>query len=217
MQYIKPGTVTIGAKQGITRTVTESEMNQFIKQRHIQAQQQKALAAAVAAGGAPTTIQSLSPQSFVQTIQQAGSSGTQVATLVKAVSSSGVTQTVTIPVTGVTLGQVKALAPGTTIKTTNPQQIRHIQFQQQLLAQKKHNQKIAGIAQMGKGAVATQLIVGSKPFQTPISVQQFIKSPLTVQQGSIQSVVLKSSPRVIPVNTAQGNKPTIQVNTFGYL
>ncbi|GJQ75800.1 hypothetical protein Trydic_g17870 [Trypoxylus dichotomus] len=211
VNYIKPGTVTIGTKQGITRTVTESEMNQFIKQRHLQQQQQKALAAAVAAGGAPTTIQSLSPQSFVQTIQQAGSSGTQVATLVKAVSSSGVTQTVTIPVTGVTLGQVKALTPGTTIKTTNPQQIRHIQFQQQLLAQKKHNQKIAGIAQMGKGAVATQLIVGSKPFQTPISVQQFIKSPLTVQQGSIQSVVLKSSPRVIPMNAAQGNKPTIQV------
>lgn len=206
--------MTIGAKQGITRTVTESEMNQYLKQRHLQQQQQKAALAAAAAtsGGQPTTIQSLSPQSFVQTIQQAGSSGTPVATLVKAVSSSGVTQTVTIPVTGVTLGQVKALTPGTTIKTTTPQQIRHIQFQQQLLAQKKHNQKIAGIAQMGKGTVATQLIVGSKPFQTPISVQQFIKSPLTVQQGSIQSVVLKSSPRVIPMTAAQGNKPTIQVS-----
>lgn len=193
-------------------------MNQYIKQRHLQQQQQKALAAAAAASsGQPTTIQSLSPQSFVQTIQQAGTSGTQVATLVKAVSSSGVTQTVTIPVTGVTLGQVKALAPGTTIKTTTPQQIRHIQFQQQLLAQKKHNPKIAGITQMGKGTVPAQVFVGSKPFQNSINVQQFIKSPLTVQQGSIQSVVLKSSPRVIPMSAAQGNKPTIQVHIVIYL
>lgn len=83
---MRQGTVTVTGKQGITRTVTESEMAQLLK-RQQQLQQQKALAAAT--GGQATTIQNISPQVFAQAIQQAGTSGTQVATLVKAVSSSG--------------------------------------------------------------------------------------------------------------------------------
>ncbi|XP_022917364.2 helicase domino isoform X2 [Onthophagus taurus] len=204
VSYVKQGTAGIN-KQAIAR-VADSEVTQLLKQRQLH---QKVLTAS----SQPSSIQSITPQSFVQTIQQAGSSGTQVATLVKAVSSTGVTQTVTIPVTGVTLGQVKALAPGATIKTSTPQQIRHIQFQQQMLAQKKiFNQKI-GIAQVtGKPGVSTQLIVGSKPLTGPLNMQQFqqvIKTPLTVQQTPV--VLAKGTPRVIPVNTGQGNKPTIQV------
>lgn len=123
------------------------------------------------------------------------------------------TQTVSIPVTAVTLGTaVKALTP--TLKTTTPQQLRQLQIQQQqLLAQKKLNQKITGIAQVaGKGGVATQVIVGSKPLSTAMTMQQFqqvIRSPLAVPQGPV--VLAKAPSRVIPVNTAQGTKQTIQV------
>ncbi|XP_031350086.1 helicase domino isoform X2 [Photinus pyralis] len=214
-QFLKHGTVSLANKQGLTRTVTEAEMAQIIK-RQQQIQQQKVLAAAAAGGAQPTTVQNLAPQVYAQTIQQAGTSGTQVATLVKTVSSAGVTQTVTIPVTGVTIGgaPVKAtLAPG--IKTTTPPQIRHLQLQQQLLAQKKlMNQKI-GITQVTttKGGVATQLIVGSKPIQTAMTMQQLqqvMRTPLTgVAQGSM--VLAKGSSRVIPVNTGQGGKQTIQM------
>lgn len=126
-------------------------------------------------------------------------------------------QAVSIPVTGVTLGTpVKALAPS--LKTSTPQQIRQLQIQQQLLAQKKLvNQKITGIAQVtGKGGVATQVIVGStKPLSNAITMQQFqqvIRSPLTVPQGPV--VLAKGTPRVIPVNTAQGTKQTIQVSVI---
>lgn len=88
-QYIRQGTVTVTGKEGMARTVSSSEMAQLLKRQH-QLQQQKVLAAAVAAGGTQTTtIQNISPQAFAQAIQQAGSSGTQVATLVKAVPSSG--------------------------------------------------------------------------------------------------------------------------------
>ncbi|XP_031350088.1 helicase domino isoform X4 [Photinus pyralis] len=215
-QFLKHGTVSLANKQGLTRTVTEAEMAQIIK-RQQQIQQQKVLAAAAAGGAQPTTVQNLAPQVYAQTIQQAGTSGTQVATLVKTVSSAGgITQTVTIPVTGVTIGgaPVKAtLAPG--IKTTTPPQIRHLQLQQQLLAQKKlMNQKI-GITQVTttKGGVATQLIVGSKPIQTAMTMQQLqqvMRTPLTgVAQGSM--VLAKGSSRVIPVNTGQGGKQTIQM------
>lgn len=108
---------------------------------------------------------------------------------------------------------MKALAPGA-LKTTTPQQLRQLQLQQQLLAQKKLvNQKITGIAQVaGKGGVATQVIVGSKPLSTAMTMQQFqqvIRSPLTVPQGQV--VLAKAPSRVIPVNNPQGAKQTIQV------
>lgn len=126
------------------------------------------------------------------------------------------TVTVTIPVSGVTIGgnAVKAsLAPGA--KTTTAQQIRQLQINQQILAQNKKlvNPKIAGIAQVaGKGGLATQLIVGSKPLSTAMTMQHFqqvIRSPLAVQQGPV--VLAKGPPRVIPVNAGQGPKQTIQV------
>lgn len=127
------------------------------------------------------------------------------------------TQTVTIPVSGVTIGgtPVKAtLTPG--VKTTTPMTMRQIQLQQQLLIQKKLiNSKGATMSQgPGKSGVSTQLIVGSKPITTGMMMQQFqhvIRSPLAVQQGPV--VLAKASSRVIPVNTAQGTKQTIQVST----
>lgn len=156
----------------------------------------------------------MSPQVFAQAIQQASSSGTQVATLVKAVpSSSGTSQTVTIPVTGVTLTTPGAKTIAPPIKCTTPQ-FRQMQIQQQLLAQKRlaAGQKLS-IAQVGgKSNVQTQLIVGSKPLSTAMTVQQFqqvIRAPLNVSQTPV--VLAKGTPRVIPVNTGQGTKQTIQV------
>lgn len=206
-QFVRQGPVTVTNKQGITRTVTETEMAQLLKNKQ-QFQQQKVLAT-VAAGTQANTVQGL-PPALAQAIQ-AGTSGTQVATLVKA----GTAQTVTIPVTGVAIGTpVKTLTSN--LKTTNPQQLQRLQLQQQLLAQKKMaNQKITGITQMaGKAGVATQVIVGSKPLSTAMTMQQFqqqlMRSPLTVPQGPV--VLAKGGPpRVIPVNTAQGTKQTIQV------
>lgn len=69
-------------KQGITRTVTESEMAQILKNKQQQLQQ-KVLAVA-ANSSQSNTIQNIPSQMFAQAIQQAGTSGTQVATLVKA-------------------------------------------------------------------------------------------------------------------------------------
>lgn len=81
---MRQGPVTVTNKQGITRTVTESEMAQIIKSKQQQLQQQKVLAAVAAGSAQSNTVQGLSPQAFAQAIQQAGGSGTQVATLVKA-------------------------------------------------------------------------------------------------------------------------------------
>lgn len=209
-QFIRQGTVTVAGKTGITRTVTESEVAQLLQKQH-KLQQQKIAAATSSAGG---TIQSLSPQVLAQAIQ-AGTSGTSVATLVKTVSTAGATQTVTIPVTGVALSASgKNLTP--TLKT-NANQIRQLQLQQQLLAQKKLSGQKLSIAQVaGKNNMQTQLIVGSKPLPTAMTVQQFqqvIRSPLNVSQGPV--VLAKGPPtRVIPVNT-QGTKQTIQVVATG--
>ncbi|XP_074029357.1 domino helicase isoform X2 [Leptinotarsa decemlineata] len=202
-QFVRQGTVTVGGKTGITRTVSEGEVAQLLKKQH---QLQK-----LSTVGGTATIQNLSPQVFAQAIQ-AGTSGTPVATLVKASSAPGVSQTVTIPVTGVALTpQGKTLTP--TLKTTNANQLRHLQIQQQLLAQKKLSGQKLSIAQVGnKNNVQTQLIVGPKPISTAMTVQQFqqvIRSPLNVSQGPV--VLTKGSPRVIPVNTPQGTKQTIQV------
>lgn len=105
----------------------------------------------------------------------------------------------------------KNLTP--TLKT-NANQIRQLQLQQQLLAQKKLSGQKLSIAQVaGKNNMQTQLIVGSKPLPTAMTVQQFqqvIRSPLNVSQGPV--VLAKGPPtRVIPVNT-QGTKQTIQVS-----
>lgn len=84
-QFVR-GSIAVGNKTAITRT--ESEVAQILKKQQ-QLQQQKALAAAVASGSQSNTIQSLSPQVFAHALQQAGTSGTPVATLVKTVSTSG--------------------------------------------------------------------------------------------------------------------------------
>ncbi|KAL1491858.1 hypothetical protein ABEB36_012391 [Hypothenemus hampei] len=214
-QFVRQGTVTVGGKTGVTRTVTDSEVAQLLKKQH-QLQQQKLASGAVAqasnAGG--NTIHGLTTQVFAQAIQQAGPSGAQVATLVKAVPSSSANQTVTIPVTGVTLatpGAAKAIAPS--FKHTTPQQLR----QMQLLAQKKltaasGGQKLSIATGASKGAASVQtaqLIVGAKQAMTVQQFQQVIRTPLNVTQGPV--VLAKGTSRVIPVNTGQGTKQTIQV------
>lgn len=99
---------------------------------------------------------------------------------------------------------------------TNPQQIRQLHIQQQLLAQKKLGAQKVSIAQVAgaKTNMQTQLIVGSKPLQTAMTVQQFqqvMRTPLGVSQGPV--VLAKGTQRVIPVNTGPGNKQTIQAST----
>ncbi|KYB25569.1 hypothetical protein TcasGA2_TC034326 [Tribolium castaneum] len=208
-QFVRQGTVTVGTKAGITRTVTESEVTQLLKKQ----QQQKTITAAVATGTQASNIQGLSSQVLAQAVQQAGTSGTQVATLVKAVSNTGgVTQTVTIPVSGVSIANTgKTGTP--TIKAANTQQIRQFQIQQQLLAHKKLGTQKLNIAQVGgKNNVQTQLIVGPKPLSTAMTVQQFtqvMRAPLGITRGPV--VLAKGTPRMIPVNTSQGTKQTIQV------
>lgn len=59
-------------------------MAQILKNKQQQLQQQKVLAAVAASSSQSNTMQNLSSQVFAQAIQQAGTSGTQVATLVKA-------------------------------------------------------------------------------------------------------------------------------------
>lgn len=75
------GTVTVSGKTGLTRTVTESEVAQLLKKQH-HLQQQK-----LSTVGGTSTIQNISPQVLAQAIQ-ASTSGSPVATLVKAVSTS---------------------------------------------------------------------------------------------------------------------------------
>lgn len=66
----------------MTRTVTESEVAQLLKKQHQLQQQQK-----LSAAGGTSTIQNISPQVLAHAIQ-ASTSGSPVATLVKAVSAS---------------------------------------------------------------------------------------------------------------------------------
>lgn len=129
-----------------------------------------------------------------------------IAMIKKNFSFVPVSQSVTIPI-------ASAKTLNTQLKTT-PQHIRQLHIQQQLLAQKKLGAQKVGIAQVAgtKSNMQTQLIVGSKPLQTAMTVQQFqqvIRSPLGVSQGPV--VLAKGTPRVIPVNTGQGPKQTIQV------
>lgn len=186
-------------------------MNQLLKQRQLQQQQHKVLT--TAATGQTATLQNISSQGLTQTIQQTGTSSS-VATLIKTVSNSGGTQTVTLPVT---ISTMKALASGTPIKATSSQQLRQMQIQQHLLTQKKLNQKITGIGQVAGKAGLTQLIVGQKQFTTPITMHQFqhvIKNQLAVQQHPVM-LAKGGTSRVIPMATAQVAKPTIQV-TLSY-
>ena len=183
-------------------------MNLLFKQRQLQQQQHKVLT--TAATGQTATLQNISSQGLTQTIQQTGTSSS-VATLIKTVSNSGGTQTVTLPVT------ISAMKPlGTPIKATSSQQLRQMQIQQHLFTQKKINQKITSIGQVAGKTGLTQLIVGQKQFTTPIAMHQFqhvLKNQLTVQQHPVM-LAKGSTSRVIPMATGQVSKPTIQVMPF---
>lgn len=101
------------------------------------------------------------------------------------------------------------------MKPTNAAQLRQLHLQQQqLLAQKKlAGQKLSFTQVGGKSAMPTQLIVGPKQVSTAMTVQQFqqvIRSPLNVSHTPV--VLAKVPPRVIPVNTPQGTKQTVQVS-----
>lgn len=118
------------------------------------------------------------------------------------------TVTVTGGVTYTTQGKVIT----SSIKPTNVTQLRQLQLQQQqILAQKKLAGPKLSFAQVGtKGNMQTQLIVGPKQVPTAMTVQQFqqvIRSPLS----HTPVVLAKVPPRVIPVNTSQGTKQTVQV------
>lgn len=115
--------------------------------------------------------------------------------------------------TGVTLtSQGKMITSA--MKPTNAAQLRQLQLQQQqILAQKKlAGQKLSFAQVGGKGNMPTQLIVSPKQVPTAMTVQQFqqvIRSPLNVSHTPV--VLAKVPPRVIPVNTPQGTKQTVQV------
>lgn len=100
------------------------------------------------------------------------------------------------------------------MKPTNATQLRQLHLQQQqLLAQKKlAGQKLSFAQVSGKSTMPAQLIVGPKQVPTAMTVQQFqqvIRSPLNVAHTNV--VLAKMPQRVIPVNTPQGTKQTVQV------
>lgn len=104
-----------------------------------------------------------------------------------------------------------------TMKPTNATQLRQLHLQQQqILAQKKlAGQKLSFAQVGGKGNMPTQLIVSPKQVPTAMTVQQFqqvIRSPLNVSHTPV--VLAKVPPRVIPVNTPQGTKQTVQVRSL---
>nr|CAD7588965.1 unnamed protein product [Timema genevievae] len=229
------------AAGGIARTVTESEMAALIKRQQQQQQQHKAAASGqvsqvqvpVQAGLTPAQILA---QAGLQ-VQQA--SQAQVATLVKAVSSPGMT-----------LPQVRATLSPAGVKTAgNPSQthqIRQLALHQHIM-QRKLPPQLSQVT--GKGGLPTQLIVQSpKTLPTTVTMQQIqhvIKSVQQQQQQQQQqqshithvsgaqamvsqtpagqvishAVLTKSSQapagsRIIPVSTShQQLKQTIQVVT----
>ncbi|XP_052567115.1 helicase domino isoform X2 [Culex pipiens pallens] len=194
-QFIKQ----VGTKQITTRQVTENEMQLMVK-RQIISQQHKQQLLPQTQIFAPANLQ----------VQQAGTSGQQIATLVK--TSSGTA----VAATGMTLSQVK---PGQIKTISNQSQVRHLQLQQQILAaqQRKGGGKMTQITQMaGKAGQPTQLFVQG-PKNLPagtVTVQQIIRhaQPNSLTAGG--QIVLGKS-RVIPVSVSQqGNqRQTIQVVT----
>ncbi|KAJ9595704.1 hypothetical protein L9F63_013117, partial [Diploptera punctata] len=210
-QFFKQGIP--GSKQTIARAMSESEMAALIKRQQQQQlavqQQQKAGGTQVAQVQVPAQTALTPAQILAQAglqVQPAGTSGqTQVATLVKTVSApgtAGTSQSVTIPVTSMTIPpQVKAtLAPGS-MKTGTPHQIRHLALHQQLVQQRKlPPQKMAQLTQVaGKAGVPAQLIVQSqKAMPTTMTVQQIQQVIKHVQPQAVQHIahVVTASPGV---------------------
>lgn len=112
----------------------------------------------------------------------------------------------TIPVSSVTLTNAgKTITPA--LRAANTHNFRQLQFQQQLLSHKKLAGQKLNIAQVGGKTNVQQVIVGPKP---TINVQQFaqvVRGPL-----GVRGPVVLAKPRMIPVNTSQGTKQTIQVS-----
>ncbi|XP_055631475.1 helicase domino isoform X2 [Toxorhynchites rutilus septentrionalis] len=199
-QFIKQ----VGTKQMITtRQVTENEMQLMVK-RQIISQQHKQQLMPQAQIFAPANLQ----------VQQAGTSGQQITTLVK--TSSG-----TVAATGMTLSQVK---PGQIKTISNQSQVRQLQLQQQIIAaQQRKGGKMTQITQVaGKSGQPTQLFVqGPKNLPagtvTVQQIQQVIRhaQPASLAAGG-QIVLGKTSVgRVIPVSVSQqpNQRQTIQVVT----
>ncbi|XP_055613145.1 helicase domino isoform X2 [Uranotaenia lowii] len=199
-QFIKQ----VGTKQMITtRQVTDNEMQLMVK-RQIISQQHKQQLMPQTQIFAPANLQ----------VQQAGTSGQQIATLVK--TSSG-----TVAATGMTLSQVK---PGQLKTLSNQSQVRQLQLQQQIIAaQQRKGGKMTQITQVaGKAGQPTQLFVqGPKNLPsgtvTVQQIQQVIRhaQPASLAAGG-QIVLGKTSVgRVIPVSVSQqaNQRQTIQVVT----
>lgn len=196
-QFIKQ----VGTKQMITRPVTEGEMQMMMK-RQIISQQHKQQLMPQTQIFAPANLQ----------VQQAGTSGQQIATLVK--TSSG-----TVAATGMTLSQVK---PGQLKTISNQSQVRQLQLQQQIIAAQRKSGKMTQITQVaGKAGQPTQLFVqGPKNLPagtvTVQQIQQVIRhaQPASIATGG-QIVLGKTSVgRVIPVSVSQqaNQRQTIQVS-----
>lgn len=193
-QFVKP--VTAGKQ--ITRQDGTGEMQTLMVKRPIIGQHKAQL-----------IPQAQIFSSNVQ-VQQGGSSGQgQIATLVK--TSGGLTTG--IPLSQVKSGQIKAAAVNTT-------QVRQIQLHQPaLLAQQRKGGKVTQIAQVGKTALPTQLIVqNAKNLPGTVTVQQIQPVFRHAQPGQTittagQIMLGKNVGRMIPVSVgSQSNaRQTIQV------
>ncbi|XP_058066416.1 helicase domino [Anopheles bellator] len=200
MQYIKQ----MATKHMITRPVTENEMQLMVKRQIIGQQHKQQLIPQTQTIFAPANLQ----------MQQAGTSGQQIATLVK--TSSG-----TVGTTGMTLSQVKA---GQLKTIGNQNQVRQLHLQQQILAQqRKAGGKLTQITQVaGKAGQPTQLFVQG-PKNLPagtVTVQQIQQVIRHAQPGTLASggqIVLGKAgvSRMIPVSVSQqaNQRQTIQVVT----
>lgn len=93
------------------------------------------------------------------------------------------------------------------LRAANSHNFRQLQFQQQLLSHKKLAGQKLNIAQVAGKTNVQQVIVGSKP--PTINVQQLMRGPL-----GVRGPVVLAKPRMIPVNTSQGTRQTIQVRTL---
>ena len=220
-------------KQTMARSVTEGEMQtlvvkrQFISQQQAQGQGQQQTAGdqhktqvlsqaqiySPASVQVQTAVSSASGTTVVVSQGQvtAGTSGTgqQIqATLVKTSSVGG-------SPTAMTFSQVK----GGQIKATmaNANQVRQLQMQQQLYAQRKAavggaTGKATPIGQIpNKAGLPTQLIVNPK--NLPVAMQQF-QVIRHAQPGTLATaglVLSKNMGRMIPASSQSNSRPTIQV------
>lgn len=232
--------LSAGANKGNLRTMTEADMKMLLAKQHQQQQQQQQQ---MQQGGKTTQVPTsqqghltaqILAQHGIHVQQSTTGSGGQVATLVKAVSASGTnqTQSVTIPVTGINLPQMKAaIARGA---ASGPQAQMQLHLRQQLQLQQRkaaaaaqaqaqgtgQQQKVAlGQVVAGSKGGVPQLVVSSAGGQKPQAVtvqqiQQIVKSVQPQQQQQViphQAQNTTVQARVIPVSATAGRAPQIQV------